>query len=257
MFNIPLKNNKKLSIVYNKVANDEEIQGYWEASNIIAIDRLHINDHGKIHITIVTNIGLKLLRMLHDYGVKTNIETDHHLDYEDSEVVVFLACILHDIGHIVHREKHSFFSAAIAPIFLERFLGGLYEPKIKARLISDICHAIFTHRNDAEPLTVEAGIVRIADALDMKRGRAKIPFSQIGTTSIHSVSAYAIKDVQIKKGEKKPIRIEIIMANSSGIFQVDSLLRNKLKTSKLADYIEVYAYIEGEVEEKIINFLKI
>jgi len=257
MFKIPLKNNEKLKKIYEVVSKDSELQTYWECSNIIAIDRLHLNDHGRVHITIVTNIALKLLRMLHENGVITNIESDHKMSYEDAEVVVFLACIFHDIGHVIHRDNHAMLSATIAPAFLEKILPVVYNNHEKARMISDICHAIYTHREGASPLTIEAGVVRIADALDMKRGRAKISFSQIGSTSIHSVSAYAIKDVKIEKGEKKIIRISINMANSSGIFQIDSLLKHKIKDSGISKYIEVYAFIEGEVEEKIINLVKI
>ncbi|MDD5092654.1 MAG: HD domain-containing protein, partial [Candidatus Wallbacteria bacterium] len=181
----------------------------------------------------------------------------HHLTYEDAEVLVFLASVLHDIGHTIHRTGHANLGAAIAPLFLQRLLADMYPPEHRARMTADICHAILTHREDAEPLTIEAGIVRVSDALDMQRGRAKISFSQIGSTSIHSVSAYAIKDVKIERGEEKPIRIKITMANSSGIFQIDSLLKHKLKNSGIEQWVEVYAFIEGEVEEKIINFVKI
>lgn len=257
MFKIPLKDNSKLSAVHDRVTADIELQTYWEAANIVAIDRLHINDHGRVHITIVTNIALKLLRMLHESNVVTGAEQDHHLPYEDAEVIVYLASVLHDIGHIVHRDSHAMFGAAMAPFFLDRLLKDIYQPVEKARITAEICHAIFTHRDNSEPLTVEAGVIRVADALDMKRGRARISFSEIGSTSIHSVSAYAIKDVIIEKGTEKPIRIDIVMANSSGIFQIDGLLKHKLKNSRIEQYVEIYAHIEGEVEEKIINFIRI
>ncbi|MDD2715050.1 MAG: HD domain-containing protein [Candidatus Wallbacteria bacterium] len=256
MFKIPIHGNEKLQKIYDIAAADIELQTYWEAANVVAIDRLHLNDHGRVHVTIVTNIAMKLLRMLHENGVQTSIEKDHGLTYQDSEVVLFLACILHDIGHIVHRDHHSFFGAAMAPMFLERMITGLYPPEHKARIIADVCHAIFTHREEAVPLTIEAGALRVADALDMKRGRARISFSEIGSTSIHTVSAYAIKEVSIEKGDEKPIKIKILMANSSGIFQIDSLLKHKLKNSGIEQWVEVYAFIEGEVEEKIINIVR-
>lgn len=256
MFKIKFNNNEKLEKVYNIVSQDIELQTYWNCSNITAIDRLHITDHGRVHIAIVTNRALKLLRMLHDHGVKTGIEKDHKLKYEDSEVVVFLAAILHDIGQIIHRDNHAMLGAALAPQFISRYLDGIYSIEERARMTSDICHAIYTHRESSYPLTVEAGVIRVADALDMEKGRAEISFSLIGSTSIHSVSAMAIKDVDIIKGEKKPIRIKICMANSSGIFQIDSLLRHKLKNSTIEEYIEVHASIEGE-EEKLIDVVEI
>ncbi|MCK9225931.1 MAG: HD domain-containing protein [Candidatus Muirbacterium halophilum] len=256
MFKIKFNNNEKLEKVYNIVKEDKELHTYWSCSNITAIDRLHLTDHGRVHIAIVTNRALKILRMLHEHGVVTGIEKDHKLKYEDAEVLVFLAAILHDIGQIVHRDNHALIGAALAPRFTEKYLDSIYSPEDKARMTSDICHAIFTHRESSKPLTIEAGVIRVADALDMEKGRAEISFSLIGSTSIHSVSAMAIKEVEIIKGVKKPIRIKISMANSSGIFQIDELLRHKLKNSMIEEYIEVHASIDGE-EEKLIDVVEI
>ena len=50
--------------------------------------------------------------------------------------------------------------------------------------------------NAAPPLTLEAGIVRVADALDMAKGRSRIPFER-GRVSIHSLSAAAIESVPL------------------------------------------------------------
>ena len=41
---------------------------------------------------------------------------------------------------------------------------------------AEAMHAIIAHRRRGDPLTIEAGIVRIADALDMAQGRSRIPF---------------------------------------------------------------------------------
>ena len=90
---------------------------------------------------------------------------------------------------------------------------------------------ITSHREYGKPLTLEAGIVRVADALDMEQGRSRIPFER-GRVSIHSLSAAAIEDVVIEDGETRPIRIEILMNNSSGIFQVDEVLKAKLTGSR-------------------------
>ena len=95
-------------------------------------------------------------------------------------------------------------------------------------IVSEVLRAITSHRDDGEPLTLEAGILRVADALDMAQGRSRIPFER-GRVGIHSLSAAAIEDVEIGDGEAKPIRIEITMNNSSGIYQVDGLLKAKLR----------------------------
>ena len=92
----------------------------------------------------------------------------------------------------------------------------------------EVLQAITSHREYGKPLTIEAGIVRVADALDMAKGRSRIPFER-GSVSIHSLSAAAIDDVEIKDGEQRPVLIEILMNNSSGIYQVDGLLKAKLQ----------------------------
>ena len=89
-------------------------------------------------------------------------------------------------------------------------------------IVSEVLGAITSHRDYGKPLTIEAGIVRVADALDMAKGRSRIPFEH-GRVSIHSLSAAAIDAVAIKDGERTPILIEITMNNSSGVYQVDEL----------------------------------
>jgi hypothetical protein len=51
-----------------------------------------------------------------------------------------------------------------------------------------------------------------------------------------------------------PIAIEIAMNNSAGIFQVDELLKRKLRNSSIAPYVQVLARIEGETEKRILEF---
>jgi hypothetical protein len=117
---------------------------------------------------------------------------------------------------------------------------------------SEVLHAIISHRSDGKPYTYEAGIVRVADALDMSEGRSRIPYEE-GKIDIHSVSATAIEKVTIKEGKKMPIRIEIAMNNSAGIFQVDELLKSKLKGSGIEKFVEVTAYVKGKKEKSLIK----
>ena len=121
---------------------------------------------------------------------------------------------------------------------------------------SETLHAIIAHRSDGRPLTLEAGVVRVADALDMSKGRSRIPF-EAGIVNVHSLSAYAIEQVEIQKGKDKPIHINIKMNNSAGIFQVDELLKEKLHGSGLEKYVEVEATIEGETEKKLVTMFRI
>ena len=55
-----------------------------------------------------------------------------------------------------------------------------------------------------------------------------------------------------RDGEEKPIRISIRMNNSSGIYQVDGLLKAKLRGSGLEPYVEVIAHIDTEAEKRLV-----
>jgi metal-dependent HD superfamily phosphatase/phosphodiesterase len=209
-------------------------------------------DHGPTHVAIVSNIALKLLRNLTDAGIQSSIEKNYSMTVDDAEVVVVLASILHDIGHCIHRKDHTVFSIMIAHSYLPDFLSDIYSVRERTILTSEIMHAISSHDLIYTPLTLEASIVCIADALDMKEGRARIPFDA-GKIDIHSVSAMAIDDVDISSGEK-PILIKIKMSNSSGIFQIDNLLKPKLKTSGLREYVQILVEIEGTEKKILENF---
>src|SRR5207302_9804502 len=156
----------------------------------------------------------------------------------DAEIVVTLGALLHCIGMAVHREGHEDFSLFLAEPKIRELLAGLYEEPELTVVSSEVLQAITSHRDYGKPLTVEAGIVRVADALDMAEGRSRIPFER-GSVSIHSLSAAATDDVVINDGEQRPVLIEIKMNNSSGIYQVDGLLKAKLSGSGLEPYVEV------------------
>jgi metal-dependent HD superfamily phosphatase/phosphodiesterase len=119
-----------------------------------------------------------------------------------------------------------------------------------------VLHAIVAHEHPNKPLTVEAGIVGIADALDMEAGRARIPFES-GKIDIHAVSALSIEKVEVIEGERKPVTIRITMSNSAGVFQIDELLKPRIETSGLQEYFHVVAEITGKEERKIIEKFEI
>jgi metal-dependent HD superfamily phosphatase/phosphodiesterase len=156
----------------------------------------------------------------------------------------------------VHRADHEQYSLFVAQPKIDDLLDGLYATAPRTILRSEILHAIISHRAGGKPFTVEAGVVRVADALDMAEGRSRIPF-QGGHLNIHSVSAAAIEKVEVGPGEERPIRIRILMNNSAGIFQIDELMRDKLRGSGIGDYVEVEATVTGESEKRLIQFLKI
>jgi metal-dependent HD superfamily phosphatase/phosphodiesterase len=248
---VPARGNRKLRKLLETVGADDQIKGWWHVANVNAVLRLEINDHSWVHIQIVTNIALKMLRQLMKNGVQPSLVSDYRLTVEDSEVVVVLAALLHDIGMSVHRRDHEDWSLFLAEPKLRELLADLYDEPDRTVIVSEVLQAITSHRADGQPLSLEAGILRVADALDMAKGRSRIPFER-GSVSIHSLSAAAIDEVRIGDGQTRPVMVEIVMNNSSGIYQVDGLLKAKLRGSGLEQYVEVVARIDTEAEKRLV-----
>src|SRR5215207_5409342 len=254
--NLPVRGNRKLRKLLERANDDRQLKGWWHVSNVNAVVRMEINDHSWVHIQIVANIALKILRQLFKHGVEPSLVRDYGLEREDAEVVVTLSALMHCVGMSVHRHGHEDFSLFLAEPKLRRLLDGLYEEPDLTVIVSEVVQGIISHRSDGEPLTLEAGILRVADALDMEQGRSRIPFER-GRIGIHSLSAAAIEDVAIGDGEEKPILIEITMNNSSGIFQVDEVLKAKLRGSGLEPYVEVVAHIDTEAEKRLVPLYRL
>jgi metal-dependent HD superfamily phosphatase/phosphodiesterase len=254
--NVPVRGNRNLRTLVERVNADKQLKAWWHAANINAVVRMEINDHSWVHIQIVTNIALKLLRQLTKHGIEPNLVRDYGMTRDDAEVVVVLGALLHCVGMAVHREGHEDFSLFLAEPKMRELLDGVYDEPDRTVITSEVLQAITSHRDYGKPLTIEAGIVRVADALDMAKGRSRIPFER-GSVSIHSLSAAAIDDVEIKDGEQRPILIEILMNNSSGIYQVDGLLKAKLSGSGLEPYVEVVAHIDTEAEKRLVPMYRL
>src|SRR5213080_2173009 len=254
--NVPVRGNRKLRRILERVNEDSQLKGWWHAANVNAVARLRINDHSWVHVQIVANIGLKLLRQLTKHHVEPSVVTDYGYENDDAEVVVLLGALTHCIGMFVHRDGHEDFSLFLAEPKLREVLAGIYEEPDLTVIVSEVLQAITSHRDYGKPLTVEAGIVRVADALDMAEVRSRIPFER-GSVSIHSLSAAAIDDVVIADGEQRPVLIEIKMNNSSGIYQVDGLLKAKLSGSGLEPYVEVVAHIDTEAEKRLVPLYRL
>jgi len=249
---VPERHNDKLRALVAAANADDELYGLWLAANVNAIERLGMTDHGPVHVKIVMNIATRLLRLLVDGGVEPSIVRNYEMGQDDAEVVVAAASLLHDVGMAIHRTDHESYSLFIARERLGSLLSGIYDTRTAAIVKAETLHAIIAHRSDGRPLTIEAGVVRVADALDMAKGRSRIPFAA-GSTSIHSLSAAAVESVHIEHGENKPVRLRIELSNSAGVFQLDQLFREKLAGSGLEPYLELEANIDGEGEKRLFQ----
>jgi metal-dependent HD superfamily phosphatase/phosphodiesterase len=251
----PSRGNRKLERFLEAVNSDGEIRAWWHMAQVTS-ERLGMSDHSWVHVQIVLNIALRLLRLLVRGGIEPAMVADHGMSDRDAEVVVAAAALLHDTGMSIHRADHEAYSLFLTDRKLHELLEGIYEEPDRTVVVSETLHAIIGHRRRGEPYTLEAGVVRVADALDMAHGRSRIPV-EAGQVGIHSISAAAIDEIRIEKGEERPIRVEIVMNNSAGIFQVDDLLATKLRGTPLEGQIEVLAQVEGESEKRLLRAFRL
>jgi metal-dependent HD superfamily phosphatase/phosphodiesterase len=252
----PTRGNRRLERLLDAINADDQVKAWWHVAAVNATRRLQMSDHSWVHIQIVLNIGLRLGRLLFRRGVVPSVVSDYGMTERDAEVVIAAACLLHCVGMSIHREDHERFSLFLSADRLGGLLADAYEEPERTIIVSEALHAIIGHRRKGAPFTVEAGIVRVADALDMARGRSRVPF-EAGHQNIHSLSAYAIETVKISPGRDRAVRVEIAMSNSAGIFQVDELLATKLRGSGLEQHIEVIARIDAEHEQRLIPVFRI
>lgn len=251
----PARGNRRLQALLDAIDADLQVKAWWHAAGVNA-DRLNMSDHSWVHIQIVLNIALRLARLLFARDVQPSIVADHGMEVRDAEVVIAAAAMLHCVGMSIHRTDHESYSLFLTADKLGLLLADVYEEPERSIVVAETMHAIISHRSKGRPLTIEGAIVRVADALDMARGRSRVPF-EAGHTNIHSLSAYAIEEVRICAGEQTAVRVEIEMSNSAGIFQVDEGLGTKLRGTPLEAHIEVVARIEAEHEQRLVPVFRL
>lgn len=252
----PTRGNRRLEALLAGLNADAEVRSWWHMAQVQS-ERLGMSDHSWVHVQVVLNIALRLLRLLVKGGLSPAMVTDHAMRDRDAEVVVASGALLHDVGMSIHRADHEAYSLFLAERKLRELLTDVYrDPAERTVVIAEALHSIIGHRRRGEPYTVEAGVVRVADALDMAHGRSRLPV-QAGQQGIHSISAAAIDRIEIAAGEERPVRIEIAMNNSAGIFQVDDLLATKLRGTPLEGHVEVVAEVEGESEKRLLTGFRI
>ncbi|RLG88285.1 MAG: phosphohydrolase [Thermoprotei archaeon] len=235
---------------YHILESDDEVQELIRMSNVMAVGRLMYNDHGIVHSRIVAGSALELFNILFESGIKPTTITDGTTrSVDEAKLVVLLASYLHDIGNAVHRNNHELIGALIAKDILDRILPEIMPGLERKRIVAirqEVMHAIYATEMNVRALTMEAGVVKIADGTDMAEGRARIPY-KLGKLDMHAVSALSVKRVFIGKGKVRPARIDVLMTDYAGLFQVEAILKPKILTSGLDGYIEVYIKVNNTV----------
>lgn len=237
---------------------DPELQAAQEYANTVSIKRLGYNDHGPVHVRKATLNAIMMFRLLHEAGIKLNLEQEGAGTAEDSLIAVILASLLHDLGMTVARDSHELISIQFALPYIDRILEALYpDEDVQTRVIirSLSIEGIYGHMATHKIHSLEAGLVLIGDGSDMEKGRARIPSmlsSQPRIGDIHRTSASAIQKVKIQKGTQKPISITVEMSASVGFFQIEEVFFPKINISPVKPYIELYA---GVIDREMLRYI--
>lgn len=230
-----------LQRVSKVLEEDDEVNELLRMSNIMAVTRLKYNDHGIVHAKIVAGTSLELLDLIIRRGIElTTLRDGTAKNLDDVKLIIFLSAYLHDIGNSIHRVNHEYVGALIAKDIVDRVLKTSLDLPTR-RLVSirqEILHSIYASSYDAECLTIECGITKVADGLDMSEGRARIPY-KLGKVDMHAVSALSIKRVEVDPGER-PVKISVFMDDHAGLFQLEQVLIPKVLGSGLKELLEIY-----------------
>jgi uncharacterized protein len=237
--------------------NDAEVQHMQEYANTVSIVRLGFNDHGPVHMRTVTRNAVRIMNLLREAGVKTNLESENAGSFDDSLSAVILAAFLHDLGMSLGRQDHELYSMTLALPVIERTLAQVYPNADQKRVIirSLALEGIIGHMASRRIHSIEAGIILIADGCDMEKGRARIPMvlnTEPKAGDIHKYSANSIERVRITRGDPKPVRIEVGMSSDVGFFQIEEVLLPKVNMSPAKQHIELYA---GIVDQELKKYL--
>jgi uncharacterized protein len=232
------------------MVEDKLIGTMQNYANVVSIQRLGYNDHGPVHARIVALNCLRMFELLEEGGIQPSIVLEEVGDREDALIAVFMAAFLHDLGMSVTRDNHEHHSIILAEKHILRHLCDVYADEGQVYMLKSLINeCIVGHMGHYKVNSVEAGIVMVADGADCAWGRALIP-SQIAKNpmlgDIHRFSASAIESVSIRRGENKPVRIDVMMNSSAGLFQVEEVLIGKAKVSPIMNYVEIAAHLEGK-----------
>jgi uncharacterized protein len=243
--------------LYTKLAQDRKLAAWQNQANHVSIVRLGYNDHGPVHMRIVAINALKILALLNDAGVPPSFAAEQLGSFEDAQTAVVLAAMFHDVGMAVARQAHEWHSLQIGMPIVEAYLAEFYPDHFAKQiaLSSMIMEAIVGHMGHERVHSVEAGTLLVADGTDMTKGRARIAklLAQKPTLGdMHRHSADAIKDVQIIRGENRPVHIQVKMDDYSGIFQVEEVLMGKLHHSPIQQHVELSVIVHDDAPRRYL-----
>ncbi|MCS7118338.1 MAG: HD domain-containing protein [Thaumarchaeota archaeon] len=244
----------KLEEALGMLEDDDEVQDMLFLCNEMVVSRLYYNDHGPTHARIVAGSALEIADVLNGAGVKFSTVGRDDLTEEDARLITMIGAYLHDIGNLVHRVDHHITGVYLADRLLREMLPKIYgRGRVERRVRQEVLHCVLSHDESVQSLTVESGIVKVADGTDMSGGRARVPYRH-GKSDIHALSALAITSVELSRGSQRPLQIDVNMVNEAGVFQVEEVLAKKIATSGIEDLISVRLLKSGQPFKVVTDF---
>jgi metal-dependent HD superfamily phosphatase/phosphodiesterase len=245
IFSVPARHNPRLQALADRINGDEELRQLWRSANVNAVDRLGLGDCGEVHVRIVANAALKLLRLLRDAGHQPAVVTVHRLTPDEAEVIVVLAAAVHELGLAVHTEPAVVARAGLvlADRKSHELLDGIYEARERAVVCAEALHAVVAQEANVDCLTLEAGVLKLADALDVTKGRARLS-AEAGRRLGSANSAPVVDEVMIQRSKTPPVRVVLRLSRAQGLPAVEALLQSKLERVPFAGLVEMVARVE-------------
>lgn len=173
--------------------------------------------------------------------------TQHRLTSDEAEIIVVLAAALHDLGLAVHTDPQL---AAMAGLVLaDRKLGellvDLYAPRERAIVRVEALHAVAAQGPDAACLTLEAAVLKLADALDLTKGRARLPAE--AAQRLGAANAMALVDeVTIQRAKTPPVAVVVRLSRLDGLAALAALLQSKLARVPLGGLVALAARADAD-----------
>lgn len=238
---------------YEWLVSDPEVDALLAHANNVVVNRLHYNDHGSVHSRIVSLYSLQLADFLMKSGTEFNVLKEGIGSYADMQTVLLTASYLHDVGNAVMREDHEKLGTTLAKPLVDRLFLTLYPHELEKRIALScmVLECIASHEWIMAN-SIEASIVKVADACDMTKGRSRIPLL-LGKGDIHSYSAQAIEEVHVLPSNSKKVKIQVVMNQTAGVFQVQEQLDKKLSLSVLKDDVEVEVWLEENGKRRLLD----
>ncbi|WP_027481321.1 phosphohydrolase [Deinococcus pimensis] len=247
----------KALAAYDTLSRDPEALACWDMANYITMRKLGYNDHGRVHAWVTGAASMAILDLLVQGGVKPDLVESGLGDLDDAYLAVIVGTMLHDIGNQIHRVAHEAHGVTLALPIVDRVLTPIYPDAFKrTKVRAFVLHCIDCHDLNPTPLTIEGGVTAVADGIDITKGRGRKAFA-LGSVDIHSISALAVDNVTISRGADRPVRIDVTMNNSGGIFQVEEILAPKVIRSPLARHVTLRARMRPGGEERILDRVRL